>query len=43
MAKKCCCYGLTEFDFDEEKDLKYHPFWVGALSHCVPAYKPLFI
>ncbi len=41
MPRKACCYGLTEFDFDEERDLQHYTVWLCDLAHEVPPFTPI--
>jgi len=36
-------YGVTQFEFDEENDLKNYDVWFCDLAHSSPALKPLFV
>jgi phosphohistidine swiveling domain-containing protein len=34
-------YGLTQFEFDPDNDLKHYPLWVADLVHAPKPWKPL--
>lgn len=36
-------YGVTQFEFDEENDLKNYDVWFCDVAHGSPAWKPMFV
>src|ERR1035438_626967 len=36
-------YGVTQFEFDEENDIKNYGVWFCDITHGTPPWKPLYI
>ena len=36
-------YGVTQFEFDMENDIKNYGAWFCEVSHGTPPWKPLFV